>query len=774
MRSGLFTLLLALVTLYSFGQNRYTINGTVRDRRSGEPMIHASVTVEGQNKGGITNLYGFYSITLSEGDYVLVFTTVGMQPLKDTIRLHKNVTLDITLNDTTADQLKEVVVSANEKDNKLQGTQMGTDRLSMTTIRNVPVLLGETDVLKTIQLLPGVASAGEGNTGFYVRGGAPDQNLILLDGTTVYNPSHLLGLFSTFNSDAIKDVSVFKGAMPPQYGGRLSSIEDVRMKEGNNQAFHGRVGEGLLTISGELEGPIQKKQSSFVVAARATRLNQALSNSTDTTINRDRIGFYDLNGKFNFRLGNRDQLYGAGYLGKDDLSIYKTFGLKWGNGVASLRWNHVFGSKLFTNTTVALSNYNTSITVYVTNSSFDIRSALNDYSLRQDWEWYPGLAHTVRFGLQSIYHVIAPAKLVALPGSGVNDSSYESRYGWETSLFAGDDWKATDRLTLSYGVRITGFTVLGPGKFYHLDGEGKVKDTLNYGSGESVKHYINPEPRLALGYELDDHSTIKAAYARNVQNVHLLANSALSVPTDRWMLTNNNIQPEIADQFSVGYYRESDTGNYSWNVEAYYKMMQHQIDYRTGANLELTDIVESELLFGKGRAYGMEAQLKKTSGKLTGWVSYTLSKSQLQIDGIDNDRWYNSTFDRTHNIAVVAIYQRNPGWTFSADWVYYTGSPVSYPSGKYIADGRVVFYYSERNGYRLPAYHRLDLGAVRHFPKKKKWYQLELAFGVYNAYDRLNAYFINFRQDPNNAAETQAVQTSLFGIVPYFTIAAKF
>lgn len=773
MRSGLSIVLITLVALQSYAQNRYTVNGTIRDRKSGEPMIHASVTVEGQNKGGISNQYGFYSLTLPEGDYVLVFSSVGMKPTKDTIRLHQDTTLDVALGDNTAGELKEVIVSAYDKDNKLQGAQMGVDRLSMATIRNVPVFLGETDILKTIQLLPGVSSAGEGNTGFYVRGGAPDQNLILLDGTTVYNPSHLLGLFSTFNGDAIKDVSVYKGAMPPQYGGRLSSIEDVRMNEGNNQSFHGRAGEGLLTLSGEVEGPIQKGQSSFVVAGRATKLNQILASSDDTTVNKDRIGFYDLNAKFNFRLGRRDQLYGAGYLGQDKLSIFKTFGLQWGNGVASLRWNHVFGSKLFTNTTVAFSNYNTAITAYVGSSSFNITSALNDYSLRQEWEWYPSPAHTVRFGIQFIDHVVAPAKLVALPGSGLNDSSYESRYGWESSLYAGDDWKATDQLTFSYGVRLTGFTVPGPGKFYHLDADGNVTDTLIYGSGQSVKRYINPEPRLALGYQLDDRSTVKAAYARNIQNVHLLANSAQSVPTDRWTLTNNNIRPEVADQFSFGYYRESGVGDYSWNVETYYKTMQHQIDYRTGANLELTDIVESEILFGKGRAYGVEAQLKKTRGKLTGWVSYTLSRSQLQVTGINNDRWYNATADRIHNAAIVAIYQPNPGWTLSADWVYYTGTPVSYPSGKYIADGRIAFYYSERNGYRLPAYHRLDLGAVRHFPKKK-WYQVELAFGVYNAYDRLNAYFINFRQDPHNAAETQAVQTSLFGIVPYFTIAAKF
>ena len=772
MKTCLLTLLLAGLALQAVAQSRYTINGTIRARGSGENLIRASVSVVGTNIGVTSNEYGFFSLTLPEGAYTLLVSTVGMQEQTIPVDLHKNLKLDLAMEPGAA-ELKAVVVQAGNRDRKLTGTQMGADRLTMSNIRDLPEFLGEKDVLKSIQLLPGVASAGDGNAGFYVRGGAPDQNLILLDGTTVYNPTHLLGFFSTFNSEAIRDVTLYKGAMPPAYGGRLSSVADIRMNEGNNQGFHGDAGVGLLTVNGELEGPIEKGASSFLVAARATRINSFLSASNDTTINRNRIGFYDLNAKLNFNLGGKDHLYASGYAGRDDLLVYNQFGLQWGNAIGTLRWNHVFGPRLFTNTSVAISHYDTRLTFYSDGSNFAVTSNLNDVDLKQEWEWYAGPVHTVRFGIQSTYHMIRPVSLVAQPGSGVNDTTYEPRYGLESALFAGDDWKVDSRLTVSYGLRLTDFRAYGPGNFYEVDATGAVTDTLHYRRGQRVANYFNPEPRLSLAYRLDDLSTVKASYSRNVQNVHLLASSATAQPTDRWDLTNNTIRPELADQFSVGYYRETIDQVFSWNLEAYYKALQHQIDYRTGANVELTDIVETELLYGKGRAYGLEGQLKKNKGKLTGWVSYTLSKSQLQIDGINNDRWYDATQDRTHNIAVVAIYHPSAKWSLSADWVYYTGNAVSYPSGKYVADGRIAFYYSERNGYRMPAYHRLDLGATRHFAKKR-WYQTELAFGVYNAYDRLNAYFINFRQDPNDASKTQALQTALFGIVPYISYNLKF
>ena len=772
MRSAILVPLLTIVLSQTFAQTRYTVSGTIKDRKSGEPMIRATVTAEGTGIGVTSNQYGFYSITLAQGTHMLSFSSVGMKTRTDTVNLNGNISLDIILSDDTAG-LAAAVVSASSGDHKLQGTQMGVDRLSMKTIHDVPVFLGETDVLKTIELLPGVASAGEGSTGFYVRGGAPDQNLILLDGTTVYNPSHLLGLFSTFNGDAIRDVTVYKGAMPPQYGGRLSSVEDVRMNDGNNQACHGELSGGLLTTSAEVEGPLQKGGSSFLVAARTTGINLFLSGSHDSSINKDRIGFYDVNIKLNFQPGRQDHLYLSGYFGQDNLSIYQTFGLKYGNTAVSLRWNHVFGSKLFTNTAVSSSTYDTWITAYVNASSYQVKSTLSDYTFRQEWEWYASPSQTIKFGLNSTSHTIAPARLTAQANTGLNDTSFESRYGLENALYLGDDWKVTSQLTVSLGARLTGFTVLGPGNFYGVDAGGEILDTTHYRSTQAVKTYTNPEPRLALGYQLSDRSTVKASYTRNVQNVHLLSNSALSLPTDKWVLTNNNILPEIADQYSLGYYGESGEGGYSWSVETYYKTMQHLIDYRTGAQLETNDVVETDLLYGRGRAYGVETQLKKNRGKLTGWISYTWSRSQLQIDGINKDQWYNATQDRTHNAAIVAMYKPNNKWTWSADWVYYTGNPVSYPSGKYIADGRSVFYYSERNGYRLPPYHRLDLAGTRHWPKKKG-HQLDLSFGVYNAYDRQNAYLITFRQDPDDASQTQARQTTLFGIVPYATLTLKF
>lgn len=766
------TLLIAVYSLTAVAQVSYTISGTLRDKKTGENVMHATILVSGRTTGTTSNQYGFFSLTLAEGLYTLIISGVGIQADTVAVQLHQNISLNVSLAESSV-ELKAVVVSAGDKDHKLSGTQMGMDRLSMTTIRDVPVLMGETDVLKTIQLLPGVSSAGEGSTGFYVRGGAPDQNLILLDGATVYNPSHLLGFFSTFNSDAIRDVTLYKAAMPPSYGGRLSSVVDVRMNEGNNQEYHGNISNGLLTSSGELEGPIEKGESSFLVAARATHIFLGLS--SDTTTKRDKIGFYDLNGKLNFTLGSKDHLYVSGYFGRDNLLVYHQFGLDWGNGIGDVRWNHVFGARLFANTSVAISNYETQITGYVNGSSYTVNSSLNDYAFRQEWEWYASPNHTIRFGIHSIYHVIDPAKLVAAPGSGLNDSSYESRNGWENALFAGDDWKVTDRLTISYGARLTDFRVYGPGNFYDVDAAGNVTDTMHYRTGQSVVHYLNPEPRLALGYVIDDLSTVKASYARNVQNVHLLASSANTLPTDRWDLSNNNILPEISDQFSLGYYRETDDRTYSWSVETYYKILQHQIDFRTGANVELTDIVETELLYGRGRAYGIEGQLKKTRGKLTGWVSYTLSRSQVQIDGINNNQWYNATQDRTHNIAIVGIYHPNEQWTLSADWVYYTGNPVSWPSGKYAADGRIAFYYSERNGYRMPPYNRLDLSATKHIKHVGKLhYQKDLSFGVYNAYDRLNAFTITFQQDPNNPNETQALKTALFGIVPYVSVTVKF
>jgi hypothetical protein len=766
-------LLLALTGYWqrAEAQSRHTISGAVRSKKTGESIIGASVSVQGMNIGVVSNDYGFYSITLPDGKYTLVISAVGLQPQEVPVELNKNIQLNTQLEEEN-NQLEEVKVSAAQsKGRSISSPQMGVEHLSIKETRNIPVLLGERDVMKTLQLLPGVKSAGEGNSGFYVRGGGADQNLILLDEAPVYNASHLLGFFSTFNSDAIKDVTLYKTGMPAQYGGRLSSVVDVKMNDGNNQDFHVNGGIGLISAKLNAEGPIQKDKSSFLVTARRTYADVFLKLSNDTAVKNNTLYFYDFNTKLNFTLGKNDRLYVSGYFGRDNMTSGNLFGLSWGNATGTVRWNHNFGSKLFVNTSAIFSNYNYKIRINNNGANFTIFSQLRDWNLKQEWQLYMNPRNTLRFGFNSIYHAIRPGDLTAT--SGLNDTSFQKRYGWENAVFINDEWKLNKKLNVSYGLRVSSFSVLGKGNFYNITPDGKITDTTFYKSGQIVKTYFNPEPRLALSYQLNTISSVKASYVRNTQSMHLVSNSTSSLPTDKWVATNNIIKPEISDQFSVGYYRNFSNNRYELTVEAYYKSMQNQIDYRDGANVLSNDAIETQLLFGKGRAYGIEWLLKKKAGRFTGWLSYTLSKSEKQINGINNNQWYNARQDRTHDVAIVAMYELNKKWSFSANWVYYTGDAVSFPSGKYTVDNRVVFYYTERNGYRMPAYHRLDLGATLQL-KKRKRYSSELAFSLYNAYGRQNAYVITFREGKDDPNKTEAVRTTLFSFVPSVSYNFKF
>ncbi|WP_245975221.1 TonB-dependent receptor [Deminuibacter soli] len=751
-------------------QQRYTISGAVRSKKSGESIIGATVTVQGKNTGVVTNDYGFFSLTLPQGRYTVIIAAVGLQAQQIEVDLNKNTELNTQLQEES-NTLQDVTVSAQSKGRSISSTQMGVEHLSIKETKNIPVLLGERDVLKTMQLLPGVKAAGEGNSGFYVRGGGVDQNLILLDDAPVYNASHLLGFFSTFNADAIKDVTLYKSGMPAQYGGRLSSVVDVRMNDGNNQDFHVNGGIGLISAKIDAEGPIEKDKSSFLVTGRRTYVDAFLKLSNDSTINKNSLYFYDLNAKLNFNLGKNDRLYVSGYFGRDKLGFNNVFGLTWGNATGTVRWNHNFGSKLFVNTSAIFSNYNYNIEINDNGSDFKIFSQLRDWNLKQDWQLYLNPRNTIRFGWNSIYHTIRPGEVTAT--SGLHDTSFQNRYGWENAVYLNNDWKVARNFNLSYGMRLSVFSALGKGNFYDIDHNGKILDTTYYNSGAIVKTYVYPEPRLALSYQFNSSSSVKASYVRNTQNMHLLSGSSASLPTDKWIVTNNIIKPEISDQFSVGYYRNLKNNMYELTVEAYYKTMQHQIDYRDGADIYSNDAIETQLLFGRGRAYGIEWLLRKKAGRFTGWVSYTLSKSEKQIDGINNNQWYNARQDRTHDIALVGMYQLNKKWSLSANWVYYTGDAVSFPSGKYKVDDRVIFYYTERNGYRMPAYHRLDLGATLQLKKHKK-YSSELSFSLYNAYGRKNAYVITFREAKDNPQRTEAVQTSLFSFVPSVSYNFKF
>ena len=748
----------------SQAQRSFTISGTIKSKQTGETLIGAAVQIRNENRGATSNEYGFYSLTLPAGNYRLQAGAVGYYSDTLSVELNKDIRLPFFLNEETK-TLTDVTVQSSRGGRSIGGTQTGVEKLSTKDIKNIPVLFGEKDVLKTIQLLPGIKAAGDGQSGFYVRGGSADQNLILLDEANVYNASHLLGFFSTFNSDAIKDITVYKSGMPAQYGGRLSSVLDIKMNDGNNQDYNVSGGIGLISAKLNAEGPIQKDKSSFLLTGRRTYADLFLKASSDTTLSQSRLYFYDLNAKMNYELSDKDRVYVSGYFGKDKLGFSDRFGIDWGNATGTLRWNHIFNKKLFSNTSLIYSNYNYTIFIKSGGNDFTVFSQIRDWNLKQDYNLSVSAKHNVRFGWSSIYHTVRPGEIRASQTSGVNNRIQQKRYGLENAVYATDTWKASPDISVTYGARLTAFNVLGKGDFYTLNNKGDIVDTSHYNSGDIVKTYWNLEPRLAMGYQFNGSASLKASYVRNVQNMHLISNSTSSSPTDKWISSSNLIKPEISDQISLGWYKNLNNDTYEITVETYYKAMQRQIDYRNGADVFANDAIETQLLYGRGRAYGAEWLLRKKTGKLTGWLSYTLSKTERKINGINNNDWYNARQDRTHDIAVVGIYQLNPKWTLSAAWIYYTGDAVTFPNGKYTVGGQTVYYYTNRNGYRMPAYHRLDLGATMQLQKKKRW-NSELAFSLYNAYGRQNAYTITFRDNKDDPGKTEAVKTSLFRWIP--------
>lgn len=770
MIKALSTILLLLVTLFSLAQ-KYTISGTIREKRTGESIIGATIQVSGAGLSAASNEYGFYSLTLSGGSYTLEITFTGMNKVVENIRLDSNVAKDFYLEEYNT-TLAAVTVTAPSKGRSVKGTQMGIEHLSMKDMKYIPQLFGERDPLKAIQLLPGIKSAGEGNSGIFVRGGAADQNLILLDEAPVYNAAHLLGFFSTFNADAIKDITVYKGGMPAQYGGRLSSVLDIRMNDGNNQDYSISGGLGLISSKLNIEGPIEKNNSSFLVSGRTTYVDLFLGLSKDSTINRNKIGFYDLNAKMNYTLGKKDRLFVSGYFGQDHLNAGDNFGLTWGNSTATLRWNHVYSNRIFSNTSLIYSNFNYDIALKIGANDFKIFSQIRDWNLKEEFQWNPNARHTFRLGLNTIYHTIRPGDVTSSVTSSINSIFFQRRYSWDNALYFTDTWKLNGKLNITYGTRLSAFSILGKGDFYHLDNEGRIIDTIRITSNKIFKTYANAEPRLAMSYILSNTSSLKTSYVRNAQYLHLISNSTSSNPTDKWIASTNNIKPEVSDQVSLGYYRDF-TNNYELTIETYYKSMQNQIDYRDGADVTDADALETQLLYGKGRAYGIEMLMKKKSGKLTGWLSYTLSKTEKLINGINNNRWYNARQDRTHDIAIVCAYRISKTWTLSANWIFYTGDAVSFPSGKYSINNQTYFYYTERNGYRLPDYHRLDIGAVKTL-KTRKRFSSELLFSLYNAYGRENAYTITFRDNEDDPSKTEAVQTALFKFIPSISYNFKF
>lgn len=752
---------LLLFPFFAFSQN-FTISGTIKNKSNGETLLGCNITTNIDDKlvGTTTNEYGFYSITLPNGVYKIRFSYIGFKDEIIEVNLTQNRVINIEMIEFNT--LDEVVIVVNKND-KTKTTAIGVDKLDIKAIEKLPVLFGEKDVLKTIQLLPGVKSNGEGGIGFSVRGGGFDQNLILLDEAPVYNASHLLGFFSTFNSDALKTATLIKGNAPPQYGGRLSSVLDVIMKDGNNQDYSVNGGIGLISSRVNFEGPIQKGKSSFLISGRRTYADLFLKASEDFKDNQ--IYFYDLNMKANYEVDEKNKLYLSGYFGRDVLGIGSGFGVDWGNKTGTLRWNRILSPKTFVNTSFIYSNYSYNVAID-SGSDVEFGSIIEDFNLKQDYQWYFNEKNKFRFGFNAIYHNINPTKV---SGDNINQdtSAKDIKHSLENAVYFSREHKITEKIIFEYGLRFSTYSIIGDGLYNYYDGDVKT-GSVNLEKGEFGKTYANFEPRFLSNFKLNSSTSLKAAYSRNTQNLHLLSNSTSGRPSDQWIGSTYNIKPEISDQVSAGYFKNIKEGAFEISVESYYKWLQNQVDYKNGANINTAPDIESELLYGVGRAYGLELQFKKNHGKFTGWLSYTLSKTERHIDGINDDKWYNARQDRTHDISLVGTYELNKKWTFSALFTYYTGNAVTFPSGKYNIDGTNVFYYNGRNQDRMPDYHRLDLSATLNLKPKGK-YTSSLNFSLYNAYGRENAYLIDFEDDPNDPTKTRAVQTALFKFVPSVT-----
>lgn len=670
--------------------------------------------------------------------------------------------------------LKEITIMGEKNNNNVIQSEL-ISKINVREIQNIPVILGEKDILKTIQLLPGVTPAGEGNAGFFVRGGAVDQNLILLDEAPVYNPSHLLGFFSTFNSDAIKDITLYKGGFPAEYGGRLSSVVDIKMNEGNSKEYHISGGIGIIASRLAIEGPIVKNRGSFMIAARRTYADVFLRllprHGVDSTASRSTLYFYDLNAKANYQVSEKDWIYFSCYLGRDNFNLGGSLGLNWGNITATTRWNHIINDKLFSNTSLIFNQYSYKFNVAVGNLTMRVISEIKDWNLKEDLHYYLNSNNTIKFGFNSIYHTFVPSKVDSSAFFRVR--SMDNRYAIENAVYISDEQTISKHLKATYGLRYSLFSSIGPGTIYTYNQVSDVVDSSTYAKGKIFNTYGGLEPRILLNYILNDSVSLKASYARTRQYIHLLSNTTSTTPFDLWVPSNINIRPEIADQYTIGYFRNFSNNMYETSVEVYYKTMKNQIDYRNGANLILNNKVEAQLVFGKGWGYGAEFLIRKKYGKLTGWISYTLSKTKRLFPDINNGNVFLAKQDRPNNLAVVAMYELNRKLTFSATWIFISGNVVTFPSGRYVVDGNIVPYYTERNGYRMPDYHRLDIGLTWQ-RKKSARFESNWNFSVYNAYGRSNAYAINFQQDPNDHTKMQAVQLSLFRFVPAITYNFKF
>lgn len=786
-----FLLIIIFTTLHSFSQDKFTLSGTIKDSKNNETLIGVNIYIPALKIGTTTNEYGFYSITVPRGEHEIEISYVGYQTIQQTITLNQNTKNNFSISES-GEELQEVVITDNKKKINIKSPEMSVNKLSISTIKKMPVVLGEVDVLKSILLLPGVTNAGEGASGFNVRGGGADQNLILLDEATIFNSSHVFGFFSVFNPDAIKDLKLYKGGIPARFGGRASSVLDIYQKDGSSKDFHMNGGIGLVSSRLLLEGPIVKDKGSFLIGGRGSYAHLFLKLSED---NKDNSAyFYDLNAKLSYKLNDNNNLYLSGYFGRDVFSLNKSFTNIYGNSTLNLRWNHLYSDKLFSNLSLIYSDYYYGLDLDYVGFKWD--SGIQNYNIKYDFKHYISDKFKLNYGVNGIYYDFNPGTIIpSNTTSGINPDQLDKKYAFEPSIYLDAENQLSKRITLAYGLRYSLFYRLGSSTINYYDNnnpvvfnsdtevyeKGTPTSTKYFGKNKVIKDYNNLEPRLSISYQLNDDQSIKASYNRMAQYLQLISNTSSPTPLDVWMPSDNYIKPQIADQVALGYFRNIKEGAYSLEVETYYKKIQNRLDYIDGANLIANNAIEQVILNGRMRAYGLEIMVKKNEGKFNGWVSYTLSKSEQQTPGrtpeeigINNGQWYSTPYDKTHNLAITSAYNLNEKWSFGANFALQSGQPVTYPNAQYEYLGITVPSYGLRNENRLPAYHHLDVSATLtpRSNKGRNW-KGEWVFSIYNLYNRSNAASINFRQNSDTGLN-EAVRLSIFGIVPAVSYNFKF
>ena len=772
-----------------FAQERFTLSGTVSDLKNNETLIGVTVVITELKTGTTTNEYGFYSISLPKGTYTLEISYIGFETVRSTIVLDKNIRNNVSLKESVQ-LLNEVVLTDRKVRTEIRKPEMSVNKLTIQEIKQLPVLLGEVDIIKSLLTLPGVTSAGEGQSGFNVRGGGADENLILLDEATIYNSSHLFGLFSVFNPDAIKDLKLYKGGIPARFGGRLSSVLDIYQKEGNSKDFHMTGGIGLISSRLLAEGPIVKDRGSFLVAGRGSyaHLFLPLFNNDNSAY------FYDLNTKLSYKLNDNNNVFISGYFGRDVFSLNNTFVNTYGNSVLNFRWNHLFDEKLFSNMSFIYSDYYYGLTLDFVGFNWD--SGIKNYNFKYDFKHYLSNKLKLTYGLNSIYYEFNPGKIEpSNENSGINEDQLPKKYAFEGALYLDAEHQISEKIIISYGLRYSLFYRLGNqtintyennqavvfNEAFQIYESADPTGTVSYEKNETIASFDNWEPRLGISYALNDDQSIKASYNRMTQYLHLISNTQSPTPLDVWSPSDNFLKPQLLDQFAIGYFRNFNNDEYSLEVESFYKKIQDRVDYIDGANLIANEAIERVVLNGIGRAYGLEVLFRKNQGKFNGWLAYTLARSEQKVEGrtpeetgINNGEWYRTGFDKLHDISIVGNYNYNEKWRFGANFSFQSGQPLTLPNGQYEYNGITVPSYGLRNENNLPAYHRLDVSATLTPTKNKdrKW-QGEWVFGVYNIYNRMNAASITFQQNKETAVN-EATRLSIFGFIPSVTYNFKF